>query len=140
MDKFDLNSNKFDTPFRQDIIKKLNDKGLSPNSIKLYVRNLELLNDNLPIKNINFLKDTDIIINKLSSRKPATIRSYLVSITVILNVLKGENKQMNKLYDAYYKLMMDKANDIRKNHTDEVPEEKKENFIPWKEVEEKHLE
>ena len=132
--------NKFDTPFKQEIIKKLEDKGLSPNSIKMYVRNLEILNDDLPLKNINFLKDKDVIINKISNRKPTTQRSYLVSITVILGVLKGENKQINKLYDDYYKTMMETISVIRNNHTNEVPEEKKENFITWKEVEQKHNE
>lgn len=129
-----------DTPFKQELIKKLQEKSLSENSIKLYVRNLEILNNNQPLKNLNFLKKVEEIIEKLSLKKPNTVRIYLISISVSLQVIKGDNKQMNKLYEIYHKLMMDKALEIKENNTKEVPEEKKESFITWKEVGEKHAE
>jgi len=128
-------TDKFNTPFRQELIAKLQDKSLSPNSIKLYVRNLEKLNNNEPLKNLNFLKDSNNILSKLNDKKDNTVRAYLISISVALSVVKGDNKILNKLFDEYHKLMLNKAVEIRNNNTHEVDEEKKNDFIDWSEVE-----
>ena len=133
-------TDKLNTPFKQDLIAKLADKSLSQNSIKLYVRNLEKLNDNQPLKNLNFLKDISAIMEKLTSKKDNTIRAYLISISVALSVIKGDNKVLNKLFDEYHKMMLNKAGEIRNNNTHEVDEEKRDDFIEWKQVEEKYNE
>ena len=39
-----------DTPFKEDIHKKLAEKGLAESSIKLYIRSLEKLNEDNPLK------------------------------------------------------------------------------------------
>jgi len=135
-----MSDNKLNTPFKQDLIKKLQDKSLSENSIKLYVRNLEKLNDNQPLKNLNFLKDVSGTLEKLKDKKPNTVRAYLISISVALSVIKGDNKVLNKLFDEFHKLMLDTAGEIRNNNTHEVSEEKKDDFIEWKQVEEKYNE
>jgi len=135
-----MSDNKLNTPFKQDLIKKLQDKSLSENSIKLYVRNLEKLNDNQPLKNLNFLKDVSGTLEKLKDKKPNTVRAYLISISVALSVIKGDNKVLNKLFDEFHKLMLETAGEIRNNNTHEVSEEKKDDFIEWKQVEEKYNE
>lgn len=129
-----------DTPFKQELIKKLQDKNLSQNSIKLYIRNIEKLNNNQPLKNLNFLKDKESILDKIKDKKDNTKRAYLISISVCLSVIKGENKILNKLFDEYHKMMLDMAGSIRKNNTHEVSDEKKDSFITWKEVEDKYNE
>ena len=133
-------SDKLNTTFKQELIKKLEEKSLSPNSIKLYVRNLEKLNNGEPLKNLNFLKDVDVILEKIKDKKPNTIRAYLISISVILSVVKGDNKVLNKLYNTFHKNMLDVAGEIRNSNTHEVSEEKKDDFIEWKQVEEKYNE
>ena len=133
-------TDRHNTPFKQDLIQKLNEKNLSPTSIKLYVRNIEKLNEDNPLKNLNFLKDVPAIMEKLSSKKDNTIRAYLISISVCLSVMKGENKVLNKLFDEYHKMMIDKANNIRNSNTHEVSEEKKADFIEWNQVQQKYEE
>jgi hypothetical protein len=124
-----------ETELKKNIIQKLNDKGLTQSSIKLYVRNLEKLNDDTPLKNLKFLSNPDIIVNKLQQYKPNTIRGYLIAITASLNAIKGDNKQLGKLYEKYAKLMIDKANEIRKTPANEMSDTQKANWIGWGEVE-----
>jgi hypothetical protein len=119
------------TSFKNDLIKRLSDKGLSESSIKLYIRNLEKLNDDLPLKNLNFLKDDKNIINKLADYKDNTKRGYLISITATLSTLKDKNKS---LYDKYLKLMVDLSNDIKKKPTEEMTETQKKNWMKWDEI------
>jgi hypothetical protein len=120
-----------ETSFKNDLIKRLSDKGLSESSIKLYIRNLEKLNDDLPLKNLNFLKDDKNIINKLADYKDNTKRGYLISITATLSTLKDKNKS---LYDKYLKLMVDLSNDIKKKPTEEMTETQKKNWMKWDEI------
>jgi len=120
-----------ETSFKNDLIKRLSDKGLSESSIKLYIRNLEKLNDDLPLKNLNFLKDEKNIINKLADYKDNTKRGYLISITATLSTLKDKNKS---LYDKYLKLMVDLSNDIKKKPTEEMTETQKKNWMKWDEI------
>ena len=120
-----------ETSFKNDLIKRLSDKGLSESSIKLYIRNLEKLNDDLPLKNLNFLKDDKNILNKLADYKDNTKRGYLISITATLSTLKDKNKS---LYDKYLKLMVDLSNDIKKKPTEEMTETQKKNWMKWDEI------
>lgn len=124
----------------QSIEDALTKKGLSESSIKLYIRNLEKLNDNNPIKNLKFLSNPDTILNKLVDYKPNTKKGYLIAITAILNSIKGDNKLLNKLYITYNKLMIDTANEIKAKPTEEKTDEQKENWISWEEVKSKYNE
>ena len=60
------------------------DRNLSDSSIKLYTSNIKRLNDNIIPKNLNFLKNTDTILEKIDKYKPTTKRSYLISIVSLL--------------------------------------------------------
>ena len=128
----------FNTTFKTALVNKLKEeKGLSDSSIKMYVRNLEKLNDDMPLKNLNFLKDTEGVLNKLSDYKENTKRGYLISICSALSLDK-DTKSKKKLYDQYFKLMIDKNKELKAvEKTNEMTETQKENWITWKEVEEK---
>ena len=77
----------------------LKNRQLSENSINLYKRNLLKLNDNKPIKNFNFLRNKEGVIDKIKNLKPTTQRSYIISICSILrDNLKFKKKPMNILY------------------------------------------
>jgi len=126
-----------ETDFKTKLIEKLKSKGLTDSSIKLYIRNLEKLNDDLPLKNLKFLENIENIVAKLKDYKANTIRGYFISIVTTLGSFKDENKKMKKLYDSYYKLMIDKAKEIKEKPTEEMTEAQKDNWMKWDEVKEK---
>ena len=74
-----------------DIINKIfEDKGLSDNSKKLYISNLRKLNNGLPIKNLNFLKDMNKCLSLVADYADNSKRSYIISACSVL-------KQMPKM-------------------------------------------
>lgn len=131
----------FETDFKKDLIQKFNlkkygkgkDKTLSANSINLYLRNLEKLNDDMPLKNLNFLKDITSIEGKLSDYKENTKRGYLISICSALNT--ESDKKFKKTYESYYKLLSNKNDDIKANQGEnKMSETQKDNWIKWDDV------
>jgi len=120
--------------FIKTLENKLTEKNLSPSSIKLYIRNLQKLNDDLPFKNFKFLENTDNIVKKLEAYKPNTQRGYYIAIVATMNTMK-DNKKIGMLADKYYKLMIDKNKEIKAKPQGEMTEEQKENWIKWDDVE-----
>ena len=57
--------------FKEELEQKLNDRHLSEGTIKLYIRNLEKLNDG-QLLSFNFLNNVDKIIEKISKYKDNT--------------------------------------------------------------------
>lgn len=85
-------------------------KNISKSSLDLYKTKLTILNDNKPIKNLNFLYDIDKINEKIKDLKPNTKRSYIISVASILNcVISGDKapKKLKTLYEKYSKLLED---------------------------------
>jgi len=99
-------------------IKKINET-----SKKLYINNLIKLNDMKPIKNLNFLSDSDIILDKISDYKPNTQRNFIISIVSILKCLVSDNKKYQKLYDKYFVILTD-FNKKLKDQTSKTDTEK----------------
>jgi hypothetical protein len=94
-----------------EITNHLVSKNVSNSSIDFYLRNIKRLNNNQDIKNLNFLKKTDIIDEKLQHYKPNTKRNYYISI---VSVLKHHPK-LKKAHDYYYKCMMDLNKQLKEN-------------------------
>jgi integrase len=125
---------EYETSFKKQLTDGFVEKKLSPTSIKMYVRNLEKLNDDMPLKNLNFLKDTASIQQRLDKYKENTKRGYLISIVSALSLYKS-NKQIQKLYDEYYKLMMDKNKQLKSVESlNEKTPQQEANWITWEEV------
>jgi len=124
-----------ETPFRKELEHKLlNEKKLAPTSVKLYLRNLEKLNDGAPLKNLTFLKDVQKITEKLNKYKENTKRGYLISVTSVLSLDKS-TKQKQKLYDDYFTRMMDKNKELKAVESqNEKSETQAENWLTWDEV------
>ena len=103
-----------------DIDKIFNCKNITASSLNLYKTKLNILNDNKPIKNINFLYNIDNIEKKIKDLKPNTIRSYIIAITSILSCLNEPSnkpiKKIKKLYEDYSKIL-DKYNTDLKDQT-----------------------
>lgn len=110
------------------IFDNLKNKNISESSLKLYLNNLKRLNAGQEIKNFNFLKDTEKIVNHIKDYKPNTRRSYLISI---VSLLKQEPK-FKKLYDIYYKMLMEYNKDLQINNV--KSETQKDNWITQKDV------
>jgi integrase len=129
----------YNTKFKQDLQNKFKDKNISDTSINLYLRNLEKLNDDEPLKNLNFLSPVTNIINKLTDYKPNTYRGYLISICSALNL--ENNKKTKKLYTEYYELLTKINKELKeKEKEQEKTETQKKNWIEWDEVKNKHEE
>jgi integrase len=119
--------------FKSNLTDLLKDKGLSDSSISLYLRNLEKLNGNLPLKNFNFLNNLDYVKEMLNKYKPNTQRAYYIAIVSCLGVSKDDKKAV-KLYSKYYKLMNDKAKEIKETPTEDMTETQKKNWLDWEDV------
>ena len=95
-------------------------KQITTSSLNLYKTKLRILNDNKPIKNINYLYSIDTIKNKIDKLKPNTRRTYIIAITSILRCLtnpeKKPSKKLKKLYDDYSKIL-DEYNTTLKDQT-----------------------
>lgn len=105
---------------------------LSDVSVLTYLRNLKKLNDDQPIKNLRFLKDSKKILDKLKDYKENTKRNYLISIVGALSV---SNKPADKkLHKIYHDLMINKAVEIKENNTNEMTEQQEKNWISWEQV------
>ena len=63
-----------------ELVIKANRPELSDSSLKQYLSSLRTLNDKKPIQDIDFLKDYDSVMEKLSSKKPTTIKNYMNAI------------------------------------------------------------
>jgi integrase len=120
--------------FSENLSQKLQEKGLSESSIKLYIRNLEKLNEG-ELKNLKFLSKKDSILEKLNKYKDNTKRGFLISIVSVLGCCP-EDKKLVKIKNEYYSLMVDKSKEIKNKETTELTEEQKKNWISWDEIKE----
>jgi hypothetical protein len=133
----------YNTNFKNNLIDNLEKKNISKTSINNYVRNLEKLNDDMPLKNINFLENIDEILEKLKDYKPNTYRSYLISICSILSLLNSlsNSKKKSKLYNQYYDKLMEINKNLKEQEKNqEKTDTQKENWISWDDVKNKYLE
>jgi len=129
----------YNTKYKSDLEKKFNDKNISGNSIKLYIRNLEKLNNDEPLKNLNFLSPMTDIINKLTKYKPNTFRGYLISICSVLHM--QTTKKFKTLYNEYYDLLMKTNKDLKdKEKLQEKTKTQEDNWITWNDVSKRHEE
>jgi hypothetical protein len=74
-------------------------KTISESSKNLYMSNLKRLNLNQPIVNLEFLKNSDNIVSLVSKYKPATKRSFVISV---ISVVKSDSD----LYKTYFDLLL----------------------------------
>lgn len=117
--------------FENNIKEKLNEKGLSNSSINLYVKILKKLNDEKEIKNLKFLSKPEDILKKISNYKATTQRNMIISIVSTLKILESP------LYNQYYNIMIEMTKKLNEMPKDEKTEKQKENWIEWKDVEDK---
>lgn len=110
------------------ILQSLENKNISTSTLNLYIKNLKRLNDGNEIKNLNFLKDSEKVLDKIKHLKPNTRKTYIISI---VSLLKQDAKQ-KKLYDKYFTILMDYNKDLKNNTT--KSETQVENWISQDDV------
>jgi hypothetical protein len=112
-----------------EIVAKLQQKGLSDSSIKLYLKALKNLNDKNTIKNFRFLTKPEAILDKLKDYKPTTQRNAIIAVVSVLKALD------NPLYNKYYDIMINMTKSINEaSKSNEKTETQKENWMKWDEV------
>jgi len=116
--------------YEKKLVEKFNEKGLSAKTITLYMRNLQILNDNKPIRSLTFLKDTDKIKQIMEKYQPNTQRNFYIAICSI-------TKAMNqlKLYKLYTSDLLASNKSIQEEQEKGLKTEKQEkNWIEWDDV------
>lgn len=103
---------------------------ITQTSKDIYSKNVLRLNDGSPIKNYNFLKKCETIMNKINHLKPNSQRTYLISIVSTIKGLKGLEKE----FKFYYDKMMELNKDLKNNNT--KSEAQTENWISQEKVKE----
>jgi len=116
-----------------NILDRLKNKNISDGTLNLYIKNLIRLNDGNEIKNLNFLKNPEEILNKINDKSKNTQRTYLIAIISLLKDLYTQPKY-KKLYDLYYTYLIDSNNEL-KNNTNKS-EKQKENWLNQDEIKE----
>ena len=112
-------------------------KNVSDSTVQAYIRNLKKLNNDEVLKNYNFLKKIDNIVDILSKYKENTKRNFLISVVSVLSL--SDKPVLRKLHDKYYSLMMKKNEEIKKEvKPNELTKVQEKNWISWKDVEDKY--
>lgn len=124
----------YNTKFKNELINLFENRNISKTSIDMYIKNLERLNNDEPLKNLSFLLEKDIIIEKLKNYKPNTFRNYIISIVSTLKNFDDIPK-FKKLYSYYYDIL----NTTNKTLKDKEKEREKttqqnDNWISWDDV------
>jgi hypothetical protein len=123
-----------DTTFKQTLSLDLQNKNLSASSIKLYLSNLERLNDELPLKDLKFLNDSEKVLEKIKNLKLTTQRGYLISICSILEMYKNKTKKSSELYKKFYEIMIQLNDKLKAIPSNEMTETQKKNWSTWDDI------
>jgi hypothetical protein len=113
-----------------DLNKIFECKNMGENSKNLYIKNIIKLNDNKPIKNLNFLKNHDEILKKIEKYKQNTKRTYIISIVSLLKCV-NDNK-FKKTLNYFYDMMMNLNKELKTSNN--KTENEKENWMTSEEL------
>jgi hypothetical protein len=110
-------------------------KDLTKSSLDSYKAKLKKLNENKPIKNLNFLYDINKINEIIKDFKPNTKRNYIIAVASILRCQLNTNKtkKLETLYNEYSKIL-DNYNTTLKDQTT-MSETENKNWIKQDELE-----
>lgn len=117
----------------EELKEKLNKKGLTDSSIKLYFTHLKKLNNGDTPENLKMLNNPEEIIKIIDNFKDTTKKSYLTSIVSILGCFP-DNKKLQKLRGEYYLLVGSIVDKIKETPSSELSQTQAENWINWDDV------
>jgi hypothetical protein len=108
----------------------MDNKKIRESSKNIYIKNIQRLNNSQEIKDLNFLKDTDTIMDRLKKYKPNSKRTYLISIVSTLKDHPG----FEECFKFYYNEMMKLNKELKVNNV--KSDTQKANWISQQEVQE----
>lgn len=109
------------------------EREISDTTVGSYLRILFSLNGDKPFKNLAFLKNFDVIQNKLNELAESTQKTYLACMTSSLSTVK-DKVAYKKTYAWWHQKMMASAKADREKDTSEKTEKEDKNWMSWKEV------
>lgn len=128
--------------FMLHLSKQLADeKKVAESTSNAYIKALYMLNDKAPFKTLTFIKNTEVIDKKIAEYADNTQKALYSTITSVLSLFK-DKPTYKKTYAYYYDKMMGKAKDMKEagGDTSEKTDKEKDNWIDWKDVQEKSAE
>ena len=108
------------------LTKSWKDRGVSDNSVKLYLFQLRQLNGSEPIEDIDFLRDVSRVLKHLEKYKSSTVRTKLISVIAALKCF--DEPQLLKEYSEIVKQINDNTDNTNKSTT------QKENWMSKEEI------
>lgn len=102
---------------------------LADSTIKIYANHLKLLNDNNEPDSLDFLEDTDKIIQKLDKYSINTKKNYISSICSVLGTISSKRK----LYEKY-KYLLDENKILVEEFQNLTIESNKDSILEWSDI------
>jgi integrase len=126
------------TEFMLHLIKQLMDeRKVAESTANAYIKSLYALNGKKSFKNLTFLKDTEAIDAKIAEYAETTQRALLATIVSVLSLIKNK-PTFKKVFNHYYEAMMKRSEAVRAEEgKNEKSEKQRENWISWKQIEER---
>jgi len=112
-------------------------KKVAESTANAYVKTLYILNGKAAFKTLTFLKDVEAIDKIVGAYADNTQKTLYTTIASVLSLFK-DKPTYKKAYAHYYEKMMGKAKDMKASDTTEKTTKEKENWIDWKDVQEKN--
>jgi hypothetical protein len=121
--------------FMMNLSKELVEKkGVAESSANAYVKTLYLLNDKVAFKTLAFLRNKDVVLQRIEAYAPSTQKSILASVVSVLSLVK-DKPTYKAVYKFFYDKMMEKAKPVAEAAaSNEKTDKQKENWVSWKEV------
>jgi len=112
--------------------KFLEEKKVAESTALAYMKTLWMLNGKKPFKNLNFLKKTDEITDRISKYAESTSRALYATALSALSLYKDK---FGKYYSFYLDKVKTKSTEFREQESKhEKSDKQKENWIEWSEV------
>jgi hypothetical protein len=108
-------------------------KGVTESTANAYMKTLYILNDKNSFKTLSFLRNKDVIMEKIKEYAASTQKSVLASIVSTL-FLVSEKPTYKAVYKYFYDQMMSKAKEPSETAENEKTEKQKENWISWEDI------
>ena len=119
----------------EQVIKKSR-PNINQNTLKAYIGNIKKLNKIITksdeIKNLDFLKDINIVMNALNEKLTTTKKNYLVAVLVVL--MSNKNKFEKQIQD-YSDKIKDLQNQVNDNYDNNEKSDKQDkNWVDYPEI------
>lgn len=117
--------------FIENMEKRLISQGLKPNTVDVYIKRLMKLN-NGKFNNLKFIRDIDVVMNKMDHLQSNTKESYIAMIISILK--KYPMKANDKARHQYESILKDPSDYFERKERGKKTDAQQKNWLPKEEV------